>query len=1632
MANDFSWDARCVSVYRFESGALTTDSKASNTLQAVNTPSSETGADLFVEGSGSAKLVRSSSQYFQIADASLPANWPFKNGGSYQEGTYCGWLKWINTDGDQGLLGRNRATGSCGVFQYYGMIHLDWNYYWQYVGYNVSPGIWYHFAVTMDGPNGDVYLRIYRASDGNVFTYTKTDYAAHDAGTDPFRLGSFGDGYNTFYGYMDEVVIFNDLLVDSEIDAIRQQTYSEPPPPDPVEPNDFSRDKSCLCHYRFEDGALTTDSKGLMNLNASANPPTVYLDDYKEGLACAQFTQSLNTYYYVTDANLPSDFPMKNGESGRTFTICCWVKGSGASQKTIWNKWVSGQYSMILFTDPATGTFRLGDGAYYSWAQTVHDSGVPFYAGEWYHVAVAVDGGSSRTAMIRIYKASTGVVSGAAFTLTYAGQLWLGTADFRIGSNQDNTTQAWNGLIDEFVIFNRYLNVDEIDAVRSGTYTGPKSFPTPNYGHVPVDMDLSRALNNPNLSFSTGGDADWAIENNETHDGAFAVKSGSIGLNQESWLSTTVCGPGTLTFWWAVDSTADQHYLEFLIDEVFQHNISGPNNPGAWERKSYTVPRGSHILKWRYYTNGHAIDNRNAGWVDEILFGEANDFIVDSSCKALFKFENNVRLGFDSIGANHLRDGNGVNISPYNSAPLICRRGSQAAYFARANANHMWLADSALDSGFPLRNDDTTKTGTYCLWMRLNPWNNYVTYDVINKGSTSSRCFQFCYRPPYGWYVYYGYSGGNQEIQVLDNSTVVPWRWYHVSISFDGTNRRVYCRIWDDEAKKIVCDQVWSPANVMQVGTGGFGLGIFSGTTDCFDGFLDEVVIFNRQLSIIEMDSVRKGIFSGTEFSTPVNDFSSDSSCKALWKFESGSKLVDSKSSNTLTDHSTVQITNVTDTTKEGSGCVQCSNSSNWFLNIADADLAAGFPLKSGDTAKKISVCLWFRPFENNANYRSIIAKRAYAANMGSFLVYTDYYNRVWLSYVYGSGPITQDYQIGTIPNNYAWYHLGLTIDGVNRKITARLYNSYVESTSYCEFYPGAELQVDSCDWVIGGEQGSSSGTSSSPFNGYIDEVVVFNRCLDILEVDAIRQGTYSGTGIEGIATNQICALAAYRTANRQTHFCVDPFQGKDLENDGLNYQRPWRSHAGKFLSPGDIVTFPNSPLYLQSGTATVTSGSLTVVVTEFLLHSLFQYDTITFGTDNVLYAIKTITATTITLYRPYRGTTASGVAIYKVGCIVLTDWNGWNSNSYRGTPDLRIELLGGVDRTSGLQVGWSLFDFQNNYGFSDSAPFLHYSRFGITKANSNTFNVSGSGCLYEDIFVGYSYGGQMSLSNCFQSIWNRIVLEAGMCLYLDRMSDCIFNDVEAFSTSDANLLLGNLSDIVFNRFRSGGGGSALYLNSSNLRNIIFNDPVFDEGVAHVREILLQGSQTIESLSFINAKLNTGTPTFSYNGVGSISGDISFEHYNQTQNDNRTFLFNGLATTAPTALMYRDATTFRTSIPSVRIDLSSGSLVPTIQKFLVPGAAEAEVTISVYIRMNAAYVSGYCLLPTMKCKTIQGSTPNFTWAETEVSAVKLSDTWLLLTQTVVPSINNIIEVFLYFQSSNPSAQCWYDDFDVSV
>jgi len=1205
-------------------------------------------------------------------------------------------------------------------------------------------------------------------------------------------------------------------------------------------------------------------------------------------------------------------------------------------------------------------------------------------------------------------------------------QQYMGTAEFRIGGHQLTSTESWNGLIDEVVVFTRPLSVPEIDAIRSGTYKGPISPTAPDPSFTPPSLTFAQAVNNPSLTFSHGGDTVWGIDNNETHDTGFSVKSGTISTNQESWFTTEVQGPGTLSFWWAVDSTVDHHYLEFLIDGSSQHSITGPNNPGAWAKKIYSITAGTHILKWRYYTDGTATSNRNAGWVDEIKFGRANDFQSDSTVKAYYKFQSSVDLGFDAISTNHLHNGNNATTNFFQF-----KDGFQSLATSRTNSQYLWCDDSELASDFPLKNGDATKTGTWCCWVNFTALNANTYYDIISKGSTTNRCLNLYYYNALS--INWGYSGGNQAI-VLSGALSLN-RWYHISVSFDGVNKRLYARVWDDELQQIICDQVFQPTNALVTSADRFMMGAYQGQSYILAGLLNEVVIFNRQLPTWQMDAVRKGTYSGSGPTQPGNDFSSDSTCKALWKFESGALTTDSKSTNTLTDHSTVSITSTTDTVKEGSGCVKTTNAVATWLHIADTNLAAGFPLKNGDSNKIFSACLWFRPLDF-ASFRDIFAKRAWAANKGSFLVYGATGNTLYISYVYSTGTIvTQDFQIGAGLSTNVWYHLGFTIDGVNKKVTWRLYNSYTEAATYGEFYPGAELRVDDADLLIGAEQGATTGTSSNPFYGYIDEVVVFNRLLNILEIDAIRQGKYSGTGIEGLAVDYIGAQVALRTTDRQTYFCVDVDRGLDTANDGLSYTRPFHTHKNKSLSAGDVVTFAESGFYAQPGTVTVTAGSLSVTTAVDLGGTILCNDVVSFGSDDVLYSVSAITSTTITLYRPYRGTSSSGVTIYKLRGVILTDLYGWNTGSYKGFADKNIVLQGGINRSTGLTTGWTLFDQLGNYGVSDTQPYIAYKKFGFMNMSTYYFNVLSAGGIYEDIYLGNDSRLQASTGGAYQITCTRVVSEANSYFELQYIYGGVFNDCEIFGTYTVRgIYLNTVQYLTFNNLKTGQFPKLLEI-INDAHDIVFRNSKFGDGVAHTYFLTsTSSSQTFfGNLAFVNCYIDPAT-TFMYTQYATqrIAGELSFEHYQQTQNDHRTFIYVGSPSGTYAGIQYRDAATYRTSVPSVRIDLTTGGQLPIVKRFYVPCLSSETSTISVYVRMNAAYLNNFHTLPKMVVRTISGTSPNFIWVDTESVASATADTWLQLSKTVTPSIDSVVEVFLYFQSVDTAAQCWFDDFDVTV
>jgi hypothetical protein len=73
---------------------------------------------------------------------------------------------------------------------------------------------------------------------------------------------------------------------------------------------------------------------------------------------------------------------------------------------------------------------------------------------------------------------------------------------------------------------------------------------------------LAEALDTPGWAWATGT-IPWIGQTTVTHDGVDAGQSGAISHGEQSWMETTVAGPGTLTFWWRVSSESGYDYLEF-------------------------------------------------------------------------------------------------------------------------------------------------------------------------------------------------------------------------------------------------------------------------------------------------------------------------------------------------------------------------------------------------------------------------------------------------------------------------------------------------------------------------------------------------------------------------------------------------------------------------------------------------------------------------------------------------------------------------------------------------------------------------------------------------------------------------------------------------------------------------------------------------------------------------------------------------------------------------------------------------------------------------------------------------------------------------------------------------------------
>lgn len=135
---------------------------------------------------------------------------------------------------------------------------------------------------------------------------------------------------------------------------------------------------------------------------------------------------------------------------------------------------------------------------------------------------------------------------------------------------------------------------------------------------------LTAAIEAPSaLGFTTGGNAGWLVDSAVSPAGGLASARSGVIMNNgtESWLETTVTGPGRLTFWWKVsseaDATANYDILHFTVDGAEQAQIAG--EPG-WAQFATTLATGPHTLRWNYTKDPYVSTGEDAGRLDAVAF----------------------------------------------------------------------------------------------------------------------------------------------------------------------------------------------------------------------------------------------------------------------------------------------------------------------------------------------------------------------------------------------------------------------------------------------------------------------------------------------------------------------------------------------------------------------------------------------------------------------------------------------------------------------------------------------------------------------------------------------------------------------------------------------------------------------------------------------------------------------------------------------------------------------------------------------------------------------------------------------------------------------------------------------------
>lgn len=489
MPNRYLGDPDLVGLFRFESGLMTKDSARGKTLTNVNTVAENTTDEL--EGLCCADFEAGSSQYFGIANASLDSDFILKAGNylslagafrleSYPSAAgYCLVAKHNPGTGKRGLaLSIYEDSGT-----YYFRAVIGYNSGADFEAWNVAlAGLalnnWYRYVWTYDRTSKAWALWLYDVIGD-------TDYTS-DSGTSTntlnlidadFTIGAYLNSSTitwAFDGEQDDITVFKRCLTSTEKDAIFAGTFGPS-----MAPNVLTLESRLISHWRLEDGALTTDERGL---NALTNNSVVASDTYNclDGAASGLFDNT--AWLSRADADLHASTPLKSGTSNKVLTAFCrFYRERTGTEENLISKYDYGAARSFRMAIGSGDNIFIAIGYNSGNSAETHGGSYTTVAGRWYSLGMWYDDSDKSCGWI-LYDHAERTIQETIDT-TATNNIHLSAADFIIGAEASaGGLRFFKGNIDEALLFNAKLTQAEIKRLITGNYFIPN--PAKGIGHT--------------------------------------------------------------------------------------------------------------------------------------------------------------------------------------------------------------------------------------------------------------------------------------------------------------------------------------------------------------------------------------------------------------------------------------------------------------------------------------------------------------------------------------------------------------------------------------------------------------------------------------------------------------------------------------------------------------------------------------------------------------------------------------------------------------------------------------------------------------------------------------------------------------------------------------------------------------------------------------------------------------------------------------------------------------------------------------------------------------------------------------------------------------------------------------------